>query len=220
MTLDELKAGAKQDAANLAEAARRYAGTDQHLGDKFNQQQFDRNGQGQPGAAPGSGTPGSGTSGGAGQSGNPMGEMMGQMGQLMQMPMQMASQLGQMPMQMVGMAGAVPQAVMQGVQQFSQMSGQFGKGQGQNKDPLADQPQDDKPDQDKAKDDKPAEESGQQPGAAPEAKPQPAPAPVHQGAGPGYHRLEENPDLPNPPFSPPVEPVPSQHVPAPGEIDL
>lgn len=133
--LPEIKAEAVKTASNLVDAAARYLQTDEQLAKAYESQQFDNQG-GSPGGgspagstdagAPRTGVPGAGMADGAAQSaaGQPGG--MDQLGQLMSMPMQLAGQVAQVPMQAMGMLASIPQAVMQGVQQVSQLAGGFG----------------------------------------------------------------------------------------------
>jgi hypothetical protein len=211
-SLSEIKAKAQQFAANVGEAAARYAETDQALGSRLNQQQFDRtSSQGQPGSA--GGAAGTGSS-----AGNPMGQM-GQMGEMLSIPMEMASQAVQMPMQIAGKLGSLPQGLMQGMQSVQGIAGQFGRtGQldeaGANvNEPLADQPQ-----QDKA-----AENQG-----TPEEQRSEA-AEHRQTSGPQRERLEPIPDSvangaagghPANPMTPPITPAPIRPVRPPTEVDL
>jgi hypothetical protein len=178
-SLSEIKAKAKQFAANIGEAAARYAETDQTLESRVNQQQFDPNGsQGQPGSA--GGAAGAGSSAGAGLSaGNPI----GQMGEMLSTPMEMAGQAVQMPMQTAGMLGSIPQGLMQGMQSIPGIAGQFGH-PGQFASATANDLS--------ATELSPGKPEGAQ--ATPEEKPSEPAEPRHQAAGPQREQLEPLPD--------------------------
>ena len=133
--LPEIKAEATKTASNIVDAAARYLQTDEQLAKAYESQQFDNQGGspggGSPAGSPGAGVPGAGApsvgmAAGAAQSAAGQSGGIDQLGQLMSMPMQLAGQVAQVPMQAMGVLASIPQAVMQGVQQVSQLAGGIG----------------------------------------------------------------------------------------------
>lgn len=158
--LPQVKAEAQATAERVVSAADTYQRVDEELAGKVRE-----NGFGEPGceAAAGGGEPGSATGaegvsgsgaagsgmGGAGGSGAGGADPMSQMGQMMGVPMQIASQAAQIPMQALGALAAVPQAIVQGMQQVSQLAGGLGGESDAEKD------EESSPEEDRAEEPKP-----------------------------------------------------------------
>lgn len=140
--LPQVKEEATVTANGIVESAEAYQRTDEEIAARIrellglvdpSERESGPGGRGAPGGVSGSGAGGSGNPGAAGaeaasgaSGASSAGDPMSQMGQLMGMPMQIASQAAQIPMQALGALAAVPGAIMQGVQQVSQMTGTMG----------------------------------------------------------------------------------------------